>query len=318
MSTTTQTPPQVTLASLVAFEQVARRMSFARAARELEVTPTAISKTVKALEAQMGVRLFNRTTRSVSLTEHGALLLESLSPALALIKSSVQQVAEEASKPKGLLRINTSYVAYAVLIQPYIAAFTKQFPDVQIDFAIDDKLVDIVGNGYDAGIRAGRSLQKDMIAVPLGGPLHLAVVASPDYLREHGTPDVPQALLDYDCIRQRFVSPTRFFEWKFNANGAPLTVEVSGRLIYSEMRSAMDAARRGLGLAYVYRHFADEYIGQGQLVPLLEDQCVAMEGFYLYYPNRSHMPGKLRAFIAFMQEANRVQRHPHRTMADLR
>ncbi len=314
MFTTKQTAPQVTLGSLVTFENVARNMSFAHAARELEVTPTAISKTIKALESQLGVRLFNRTTRSVSLTEHGALLLDSLAPALDRIRLSVQQVAEDASKPKGLLRINTSYVAYAALIQRHVPAFAKEYPAVQLDFAIDDKLVDIVGNGFDAGIRPGRSVQKDMVAVPLGGPQRLVVVASPDYLRDHGTPRSPQALLDHDCIRQRFVSPTRFFEWKFRAEDAPLTIEVSGRMIYSEMRSALEAARMGLGLAYVYRRFADEYIAEGQLVPLLEDRCAEREGFYIYYANRSHMPGKLRAFIEFMQDANHVQPYAHRNV----
>lgn len=312
MFKTTSDAPKVTLTALVSFAQVARHMNFARAAEELEVSPTAISKTVKLLERELGVRLFNRTTRSVSLTEHGAVLYESLVPALERVRSSVQRVSEQAGRPKGLLRINTSYVAYAALIQPHMPAFAHDYPEVEVDFAIDDKLVDIVANGFDVGVRTGRSVQKDMIAVPLGGPQRLVVVASPEYLAQHGRPDSVQDLLNRDCIRQRFNSPTRFFEWKFNVDGVLLAVDVSGRMIFSEMRSAMEAARRGLGFAYVYRRLAEESIDAGALVALFEPLGADMEGFYLYYPNRSYMPGKLRAFIDFMQRSNTTLAAPIR------
>lgn len=235
MFKTTIDTPKVTLTALVSFALVARHMNFSRAAEELEVTPTAVSKTVKLLERRLGVRLFDRTTRSVNLTEHGATLYDSLVPALELVKSSVRRVSEAAAGPKRLLRINTSHVAYAALIRPYMPAFARAHPDVEVDFAIDDKLADIVANGFDAGVR-------------------------------------------------------------------------TGRMILSEMRSAMEAARRGLGLAYVYRRLAAVMIDVEELVPLFEHLGADMEDLYLYYPNRSCMPGKLRAFIDFMQRSNSSSR----------
>jgi DNA-binding transcriptional LysR family regulator len=310
MLTTNPEMPGVTLNALVAFERVARLMNFAQAARQLGVSPTAISKTVRTLEGQLGVRLFNRTTRSVSLTEHGSQLLNSLSPALDLISTSVQQVTEEASGPNGLLRINTSYVAFVALIEPHQAAFTAQYPRIQLDFTFDDRLVDIVDNGFDAGIRSGRSLHNDMIALPMGGVQRHVIVASPKYLAQVGCPQKPQDLLRHNCIRQRFNSLSRNYEWRFTLPEGPVAIEVNGNLLYSEMRSAMEAARRGLGFAYVFSRFAEEYIKSGELVPLLEDQCSTMDGFYIYYPSRRHQPGKLKAFIEFMQAMNSGAREP--------
>ena len=305
MTSTKESKPPVSLTGLLAFESVARHMNFARAAEELEVSPTSISKTVKHLEAQLGVRLFNRTTRSVGLTEHGSQLLNSLAPALDLIKNSVQQVSETAGKPRGLLRINTSYVAFASLIQPHQAEFVRRFPDVTLEVAVDSKFADIVAGGFDAGIRRGHNVQRDMIAVPIGPAQRMAVVAAPSYLRKHGAPQIPKDLLDHDCIRLRFASQGRFFEWRFGSRDKPIVIDVRGRLIYSEMRSGVDAARQGLGLAYVFQQFAEEHIRSGQLVPILEKACGAAESFYLYYPHRAQMPGKLRAFVEFMREVTK-------------
>jgi DNA-binding transcriptional LysR family regulator len=305
MASTKESKPPVSLTGLLAFESVARHMNFARAAEELGVSPTAMSKTVKHLESQLGVRLFNRTTRSVGLTEQGSQLLNSLAPALDLIKNSVQQVGETAGKPTGLLRINASYVAFSSLVQPYQAEFVRRFPDVTLELVIDDKLVDIVAGRFDAGIRRGHDVQRDMIAVPVGPVQRMAVVAAPSYLHKHGAPRVPKDLLEHDCIRLRLRSHGRFFEWRFGSRDKPVVIDVHGRLIYSEMRCVIDAARQGLGLAYVFRQFAEEHIRAGQLVPVLEKPCAAAESFYLYYPHRAQMPGKLRAFVEFIQEANK-------------
>lgn len=291
----------------MAFESVARHLNFARAAAELEVTSTTMSKTVKHLEVQLGVRLFNRTTRSVALTEHGTELLASLAPALDLIKKSVQHLGETASSPRGLLRVNTSYVAFATLIQPHQAAFAERFPDIALELTTDDRLVDIVASGFDVGIRMGHAVQRDMVAVPIGDAQALAVVASPSYLAKHGTPKTPKDLLDHHCIRQRFSSSGRYFEWKFKPADKPVAMEVRGSLVYSEMRCVVEAARQGLGIAYVYRQFADEQIQSGALVSLLERHCLASEAFYLYYPHRVGVPAKLRAFIEFMQRVHRSQ-----------
>jgi DNA-binding transcriptional LysR family regulator len=305
MSFAMESRPQFSLPALLAFESVARHLNFGRAAAELEVTPTAMSKTIKTLEGQLGARLFNRTTRSVGLTEQGSQLLGSLAPALELIKKSVQQIGETAARPKGLLRLNSSYVAFASLVQPFQAAFLKRFPDVTMEVVTDDRLVDIVAGGFDAGIRQGHAVQRDMVALPLGAVQRTAVVASPAYLKACGTPQGPKDLLEHDCIRQRFTGTGRYFAWRFKSRDKPTVIDVRGPLVYSEMRCVVEAARQGLGLGFVYRQFAEEQLRSGQLVSVLEKHCAVAEAFYLYCPHRAQMPGKLRAFIEFMQAINR-------------
>jgi DNA-binding transcriptional LysR family regulator len=297
--------PQVTLPALVAFERVAHHLNFARAAAELEVTPTAISKTIKILEAQLNVRLFNRTTRSVGLTEHGSQLLSTLVPALDTIKTSVQQIGETAGKPKGVLRVNTSYVAFASLIQPFQAEFLKRFPDIAMEISIENQMVDIVVRGFDAGIRLGHSVQRDMVAVPLGATQRMVVVASRAYLERRGTPRRVEDLLRHDCLRQRIAPQGPYLEWRFKSRDKLVVIDVRGPLVHTEMRCVLEAARQGIGLAYVFRQLAEEYMARGELVAVLERHCPPADAFYLYYPHRAQMPGKLRAFIDFMQEMNR-------------
>jgi DNA-binding transcriptional LysR family regulator len=285
---------------LVSFECVARHLSFVRASEELDVTTTAVSKTIKQLEAQLGVRLFNRTTRSVALTEAGKKLLGTLSPALAQIRDSVQQAGDFSERPHGLLRINAGYVAYASLIEARIASFGERYPEITVDITIDNNLSDIVGGGFDAGIRLGYALQRDVIAVPLGPVQQLTVVGSPRYFKRRGTPRTPHDLLDHDCIRQR-LNRARFFEWEFRIGGKDVTVDVRGRLVFDEMRAVLGAACQGSGLGLVFRQFATAEIASGAVIPILDKFLQSDERFHLYYANRAHMPSKLRAFIEFMQ-----------------
>ena len=296
--------PELHLPNLMSFEVVARHLNFARAAEELEVTPTAMSKTIKQLEAQLGVRLFNRTTRSVALTESGAQLLASLAPALAQIRNSVEHASVSSNRPSGRLRINTSYVAHAALIQPNLKAFQDRYPEITLDIHIDNELVDIVGGGFDAGIRLGNALQRDMIALPMGPVQQLVVVGSPDYLAKHGRPKTPKDLLGHECIRQLMGTRGRTLDWDFVVASRTVTIDVRGRLLFNEMRSTMAAAREGCGLAYVFRHFAAADIREEKLVLLLERYCPPDDMFHLYYPGRAQMPGKLRAFIDFIRAAN--------------
>ncbi len=296
--------PQVHLPGLLAFASVARELNFARAAAQLAVTPTAISKTIKQLEAQLGVRLFNRTTRSVSLTEAGAQLLESVRPALEQITHSMQQLGELAARPHGTLRINCSFVAYAALIEPHVPAFLARHPQLTLELAIDNGLSDIVGEGFDAGIRLGHALHRDMVALPLGPLQRRLVVATPAYFAEHGTPETPEDLLRFDCIRQRLSSRNRFYEWTFQKRGKPLTIEVSGRLVFDEMRSALRAAVQGCGIAFVFRQFAARELGSGALVCALEKFCPPSEAFHIYFAHRAQMPAKLRVFVDFIRAAN--------------
>jgi len=297
----TPLPRRVHLPALASFECVARHLSFVRAAEELGVTTTAISKTIKQLEAQLDVRLFNRTTRSVALTEAGARLLGTLAPALAQIDDSVQQAGEYSERPHGVVRINVAYAAYAMLIEPHIAEFGERYPEITLDFTIDNNLVDIVSGGFDAGIRLAHVLQRDMIAVPLGSMQQLTVVGSPGYFDRHGVPRTPHELLDHNCIRQR-LNRTRFFEWEFYVDGMEVTVDVRGGLIVDEMRAVLGAVCQGSGLGLVFRQFAATEISSGAVIPILDRFLPPDEPFHLYYANRAHMPSRLRAFIDFMKE----------------
>ena len=294
----------VHLPGLLAVDSVARHMNFARAANEQAVTPTAMSKTVKALEAQLGVRLFNRTTRSVALTEAGAQLLATLAPALAQIRQSIEEVGKSSARPHGVLRINSSYVAYAALIEPYVNEFLKRYPEIGLEVVIDNVLSDIVSGGFDAGIRLGHAVQRDMIAVPIGPLQRLVVVGSPKYLARHGTPKTPKDLLAHNCVRQRIGDRGRFLEWEFVAGAKPMRIGVRGRLTVNEMRCALTAARQSNGLAYVFKQFAEPELASGKLVTVLDRHCPPGESFHLYYPNRAQMPGKLRAFIEFVRALN--------------
>ncbi len=296
--------PSLPFLGLLVFACVARHRSFTRAASELEVTPTAISKTIKQLEAQLGVRLFHRTTRSVSLTEPGLQLHASLAPALGQIRSAVEQAADSAQRPQGALRINTSFVAYATLIEPHLQAFLERYPEISLEVSVDNALRNIVSEGFDAGIRLGHALQRDMIAVPLGPIQRRVVVAAPAYLKRYSSPSRPHDLLEHECIRQRLSSGGRFSEWAFLVQRKRLTIDVRGRLIFDEMRSVVAAARQGCGLGYVFAHFVAKDLSEGQLVALLDKYCPPSEALYIYYPSRAQMPGKLRAFIDFIRAAN--------------
>jgi len=293
--------PAISLPGLIAFECVARHMNFTRAATEMAVTTTAISRTVKQLEASLGIRLFNRTTRSVALTEAGLQLLGTLAPALDQIRRSVQEVGDVSGQPHGQLRINTSYVAWAALLRPRLPDFLQRHPDVSLALVVDNGLSDIVAGGFDAGIRLGHALQKDMIGVPIGPLQRLVVVGSPDYLKARGTPARPEDLLRHECIRQRIGNRGQYLAWRFQSGSKGSTIEVQGRLVFNEMRGALEAACLGSGLAIVFEQFARPELESGQVLPLLERFTRPTESFYLYYPNRGQMPGKLRAFIQFMQ-----------------
>jgi DNA-binding transcriptional LysR family regulator len=296
-----QTSRQIHLPALTWFECVARHLSFVRASEELDVTTTAISKTIKQLEAQLGVRLFNRTTRSVALTEAGTKLLDELAPALAQIRNSVQQVGDFSERPHGLLRINAGYVAYATLIETRLASFGERYPEITLDITIDNNLSDIVAGGFDAGIRLGYALQRDMIAVPVGPTQQLTVVGSPLYFKRRGTPKTPHELFEHDCIRHR-LNRARYFEWEFHIGGKDVTIDVRGPLVLDEMRAVLGAASQGSGLGLVFRQFAAAEIASGTVVSIFDEFLPPDQRFHLYYANRSHVPSKLRAFIQFMKE----------------
>ncbi len=296
--------PPVHLPGLLTFEAAARHLNFARAAAELGVTPTAVSRTIKNVEAQLNVRLFNRTTRSVSLTEAGAALNAALAPALDLIRNSLSQALLATDQPSGTVRVNSSYVAYRILIEPHLPAFFEKFPLIHVEISLDNQLSDIVNAGFDIGIRMGKRVQNDMVAVQLGAVQKRIVVAAPDYFRERSEPETIDELLQHNCIRQRYSVGGRFFEWKFDVQGQMVQIDVQGRFISDEMRSSLDAAIQGHGIAFVFEDFAKQELAKGMLRQILKQHSALDDAFHLYYPHRKHMPGKLRAFVDFMRTAN--------------
>jgi DNA-binding transcriptional LysR family regulator len=298
------TAPPLHLPGLVTFEAAARHLNFARAAAEIGVTPTAVSRTIKNVEAQLNVRLFNRTTRSVSLTEAGASLNEALAPALALIKNSLSQALLATDQPSGMLRVSSSYVAYRILIEPHMASFLEQFPLINVEISLDNQLSDIVSAGFDIGIRMGRKLQNDMISVQLGAVQKRIVVAAPTYFRERSEPQTMAELLKHNCIRQRYCVGGRLYDWKFEDRGQMVLIDVQGRYIFDEMRSVVDAAVQGHGIAFILEDFAKQELADGKLRQILKQHWALDDAFHLYYPHREHMPGKLRAFVDFMRTAN--------------
>ncbi|MGV1873407.1 LysR family transcriptional regulator [Agrobacterium rosae] len=294
----------VHLPGLLTFEAAARHLNFAKAAAELGVAPTAVSRTIKAMEAQLNVRLFNRTTRSVSLTEAGSSLNSKMAPALALIRDSLSEALLATDQPSGTVRVNSSYVAYRMLIEPHLEAFLASFPSINVEISLDNALGDIVNAGFDIGIRMGKRVQNDMVALQLGPVQKRIVVAAPDYFQNRKEPETVDDLLHHNCIRQRYSIGGRWFGWKFDFEGQIIQIEVQGRLLFDEMKSVLDAAMRGQGIGFVFEQFAKQELISGQLRQILKQNSGMDDAFHLYYPHRKHMPRKLRAFVDFMLNAN--------------
>ncbi|KQW91599.1 transcriptional regulator [Massilia sp. Root418] len=297
--------PAVHLPGLLTFEAAARHLNFARAAAELGVTPTAVSRTIKNVEAQLNVRLFNRTTRSVGLTEAGASLNAALAPALSLIRDSLSRALLATDQPSGTVRVSSSYVAYRILIEPHLDGFLEKYPLINVEISLDNQLSDIVSTGFDIGIRMGRKVQNDMVAVQLGAVQKRVVVAAPDYFRERTEPETIDELLEHNCIRQRYSAGGRLYDWKFDDSGQTVQIDVQGRYVFDEMRSVLDAAMQGRGVAFILENFAKQELANGRLRRILTRYSGLDDAFHLYYPHRKHMPGKLRAFVDFMRTANR-------------
>jgi DNA-binding transcriptional LysR family regulator len=284
------------LTHLAAFAAVARHCSFARAAVELGLSPSAVSYAIRGLEERLGVSLFNRTTRSVALTDAGQRLLQRLAPALGDIGDALEEMNTFRAKPAGTLRINTSRAAAHLLLAPLIPRFLAAYPDVQLDIVDDDALADIVGGGFDVGVRFEESVPEDMVAVALGGRQRSVVIAAPGYLRGRSLPEHPRDLAGHDCIRYRFPSG-RVYKWEFEKDGVELEIDVKGRVTLGDPPLCVQAALQGVGVAFMVEGYVDELVAQGRLVRLLEDWCPHFPGFMLYYPRQRRMSPALRAFI---------------------
>jgi DNA-binding transcriptional LysR family regulator len=297
-------PSELPLPALATFERVARHLHFARAAEELRVTPTAVSKSIAQLEALLGARLLNRTTRSVSLTDAGKQLLAATAPALAALARGVEDVRSTGDVPAGTVRVKTSYVAFATLFEPHLGGFLGAYPKVTTEFSIDSAPSDIIERGFDFGVRPGRAVKRDMVAVALGPVQKLVVVAAPSYLARAGRPRQPAELLEHACIRQRLHSEGRLLEWTLRRGKERRTLDVTGPLILDDMRSVLGSARAGNGLAYLFEQFAARDLASRALERVLPDYELVREAFFLYYPSRAQLPPKLRVFIDWFRDAN--------------
>lgn len=287
------------LDGLVAFWKVAEHRGFTSAAAELEVSPSALSQAIRQLEARVGVLLLHRTTRSVSLTEAGEMYLARVGPALSQVVEAGEELNVLQGRPAGVLRLNAARVSTAMVLQPMLAGFLRENPHVQLELTHDEGFVDIVERGFDAGIRMGESVQRDMIAVPLGGPITVAVVASPEYLGRVAAPRHPNDLVRHNCIRFRFAGTGAIHKWEFQVDERIVEFEVKGNLTISDTVFSVDAALEGVGLAYTFEQLARPHIKAKRLKRVLTPFSPTFPGFYLYYPTRRNQSTKLKALIAY-------------------
>ncbi len=285
------------LAQLRAFGVVARLLSFSRAAKHLGVTSSALSQTIGNLERSLGIRLLNRTTRSVTLTPAGRQLLAQVQPAFSGLADAVSQARRQRSQPAGLVRIQSFRVAADLFVTPMLASFHQTFPDIVLDVEINDHVADFVAEGFDAAIRVGEVIARDLVAVPLGPPLRQVAVASPAYLSRRGTPRTPRDLATHACIGWRWPGQARPYRWEFERNGKAMEVEVAGPFIANSRDLCVRAAAQGLGIAFAIEAVVEPYITAGTLVPLLQSWSAPFPGFHLCFPAQRQMAPALRAFI---------------------
>jgi len=274
------------LGDLSAFVVVAEEQSFTRAAARMGTSQSALSQTVRRLEARLGVRLLTRTTRSVSLTEAGERLLEGLRPAFDQIESQVSALSELREKPAGTVRITTGQHAARTVLMPVMERLLPNFPDVSVELSVDAGLRDIVADRFDAGVRLGEQVAKDMIAVRIGPDLRMAVVGAPTYFEQYGRPETPHDLTRHNCINIRFPTLGGLYAWEFEKDGRELHVRVDGQFVLNEAPLITQAACAGCALAYLLEEEVGPHLADGRLVRVLEDWTPPFTGYHLYYPSR--------------------------------
>jgi DNA-binding transcriptional LysR family regulator len=286
---------------LTAFMAVAKERSFRRAAIRLGLSPSALSHTVRALEERLGARLLNRTTRSVAPTEAGQALFDRLSPAIADMESAVRDVGAFQHQARGVVRINLPRIAARLVVAPMLAEFLRAYPEVQLDLVIDDAITDMVATGFDAGIRSGALVQQDMVAVRVTPDLVMAVVGAPAYMAGRSVPTVPADLREHACITYRWKETGGLYRWRFDGPEGAVEVEVDSAVTVNDTDLLLTAAVQGAGLAFLPESIVALHLERGELVRVLAAWCQPFSGFYLYYPNKPHMPAALRAFIDFVK-----------------
>lgn len=273
---------------LLAFLAVAREGSFTRAAAKLGVSQSALSQTIRALEARMDLRLLVRTTRSVSATEDGEHLLRTLAPRFDEIEAELAMLSERRSKPAGTIRISAGEHAALTVLQPAIARLLPLYPDINVEVIVENGMTDIVAARYNAGVRLGEQVAKDMIAVPISGDFRMAIVASPSYFAGRPPPVTPQDLTLHNCINMRLPTHGGLYVWEFAKDGKEINVRVEGQLVYNNLSMRVQAAKAGLGLACIPLDTAAPHVADGSLISVMEDWCRPWPGYKLYYPSRRH------------------------------
>ncbi|MEO8779380.1 MAG: LysR family transcriptional regulator [Rhodanobacter sp.] len=286
---------------LTSFVAVARERSFRRAAQQLGLSPSALSRRLQMLEDHLGVRLLNRTTRSVATTEAGEVLYQRLQLAMAEVESAVVDVATFRQVPRGRVRINLPRLAADMIFAPLLGRLAARFPEIQLELTLDDAFADIVGNGFDAGVRGGQNLAADMVGVRLSPDLAMAVVGSPDYFARHPTPQTPMELVAHTCINYRWAHSGALFRWPFDGPDGPFEVNVTGGLLVNDMRLMVAAALQGCGLACVPVASIQEHLDNAALLRVLQPWHKVLPGFFLYFPGRRHTPAAVRAVIDFLK-----------------
>lgn len=293
-------------AELAAFLAVAQERSFRRAAVRLGISPSALSHTIRDLEERLGARLLNRTTRSVAASEAGEMLLGKLAPAFADIEEAVAAMSDLRERPSGRVRLSVPRLAAEVVLAPVLGRFATAYPEVRLDVTVEDELTDIVAGRYDAGIRPGELVQRDMVAVRVTPDLRIAIVGSPGYLASRGMPLTPHDLNDQVCINYRWRDSGALYKWPLEKDGVSLEVAVEGPLTMNDSDLVVTAALGGAGLACTLETRVAEHLASGRLVRVLEDWCQPFPGFFLYHPSRRQMRPALRALVDFLRVGGRT------------
>jgi DNA-binding transcriptional LysR family regulator len=299
-------PAVAEFAQLRAFVTVGELLSFSRAAERLGVSPSALSQTVRALEERVGLRLLNRTTRSVSLTEAGEMLLRHARPAAEEMGQALAQLRRRGGQPAGLVRVHAFRSAGERYVLPMLARFQDDYPDVVLDVTLDDSVVDMVADGFDIAIRIGEVIERDMVAVALGPELRQVAVASPAYLARHGTPRHPSDLVSHRCIRWRWPGHDEPYRWEFNEDGRWFEVAVTGGLVVNDKGLSVRAAAEGCGIAFHTEEWVMPFVADGRLVRLLDRWSAPFPGMYLCYPQQRQMSPAVRAAIGAIRDAARL------------
>lgn len=271
---------------LIYLVMVAREQSFTRAAAKLGVSQSALSHSIRGLEERLNTRLLTRTTRSVAPTEAGERLIKNVAPMITDIEKALLQLSDEQGKPAGNIRITAGEHALASTLWPLLKPFLQAYPEVNVELSVDNTLTDIVSGRFDAGVRLGEQVEKDMVAVRIGPDWRMVVVAAPEYFAQHGLPETPYELQNHNCINMRLPTLGGIYSWEFHKDGKEIRVKVEGQLIFNNLASRVDAALSGMGVAYVPEDCVRKYLDEGRLQIALDDWCAPFAGYYLYYPSR--------------------------------